>query len=61
MEGRVCKVTRQTKEENNFQDDDTLSLLAHSDVEDGLQQEKDDPLGKAMFAGNDAESKSGPH
>ena len=43
------------------QDDNSLSLFAPSDVEEELQQEKEDPLRKVMFVVNDTESQSEGH
>ena len=43
------------------QDDDSLSIFAPSDVEEELQQEKDDPLRKVMFVVNDTEPQSQSH
>ena len=40
------------------QDDDSLSLFPPSDVEDDLEQEKNDPLRKIMFVVNDTEPQS---
>ena len=43
------------------QGDDSLSLLAPSDVEEELQQEEDDRLRKVMFVVNDTELQSEGH
>ena len=44
-----------------YQDDDSLSLFAPSDVAEELQQEEDDPLRKVMFMVNDTEPQSEGH
>ena len=44
-----------------YQEDDSLSIFAPSDVKEELQQEEDEPLRKAMFMVNNTEPKSESH
>ena len=43
------------------QDNESLILVAPSDVEDDFQQEEDNPLGKVVFMVNDTEPHSEEH